>query len=68
MIDSIDLPGQSMVALAVLAGNEKDKGGDERVKVLSGRYWDTNDDLEQILERSGEIAEKDLYHLRIRKL
>jgi hypothetical protein len=51
-----------------LAGNEKDKGGDERAKVLSGRYWDTNDDLEQILERSGEIAEKDLYHLRIRKL
>jgi hypothetical protein len=68
MIDSIDLPGQSMVALAVLAANEKDKGGDERVKLLSGRYWDTNDDLEQILEKSGEIAERDLYHLRIRKL
>ncbi|KAH8777217.1 hypothetical protein BGZ57DRAFT_953036 [Hyaloscypha finlandica] len=68
MIDSIDLPAQSMVALAVLAGNEKDKGGDERVKRLSGRYWDVSDDLEQILEKSAEIAERDLYHLRIRKL
>lgn len=68
MIDSIELPAQSMVALAVLAGNEKGKGGDERVKALSGRYWDMNDDLEQILEKSGEIAERDLYHLRIRKL
>jgi hypothetical protein len=68
MIDSIDLPAQSMVALAVLAGNEKDEGGDERVKRLSGRFWDVSDDLEQILERSGDIAEKDLYHLRIRKL
>ena len=68
MIDSIDLPAQSMVALAVLVGNEKDKGGDERVKRLSGRYWDVSDDLEQILEKSAEIAERDLYHLRIRKL
>jgi hypothetical protein len=68
MIDSIDLPAQSMVALAVLAGNEKDKGGDERVKRLSGRYWDVSDDLEQILEKSAEIAERDLYHLRIWKL
>ena len=68
MIDSIDLPAQSMVALAVLAGNEKDKGGDKRVKRLSGRYWDVSDDLEQILEKSAEIAERDLYHLTIRKL
>ena len=32
MTDAIALPAQSMVALAVLAGNEKDKGGNERVK------------------------------------
>ena len=68
MTDDIELPAQSMVALAVLAGNNEDKGGDERVKVLSGRYWDVKEDLEQILEKSGEIAERDLYHLRIRKL
>lgn len=68
MTDDIELPAQSMVALAVLAGNDEDKGGDERVKVLSGRYWDVKEDLEQILEKSGEIAERDLYHLRIRKL
>jgi hypothetical protein len=68
MIDSIDLPAQSMVALAVLARNEKDKGGDERVKRLSGRYWDVSDDLERILEKSAEIAEWDLYHLRTGKL
>ena len=68
MIDDIALPAQGMVALAVLAGNGKDKGGDERVKLLSGRYLDLKDDLEQTLEKSGEIAERDLYHLRIRKL
>jgi hypothetical protein len=68
MVDSIDLPAQSMVALAVLARNEKDKGGDERVTRLSGRYWDVSDDLEQILEKSAEIAEWDLYHLRTGKL
>ncbi|KAN0102164.1 NAD(P)-binding protein [Hyaloscypha variabilis] len=68
MTDNIALPAQGMVALAVLAGNGKDKGGDERVKLLSGRYLDLKDDLEQILEKSGEIAERDLYHLRIRKL
>ncbi|KAE9369866.1 NAD(P)-binding protein [Stipitochalara longipes BDJ] len=68
MTDDIELPAQSMVALAVLAGNEKGKGVDERIKVLSGRYWDVKDDLEQILEKTEEIAERDLYHLRIRKL
>jgi len=68
MTDNIALPAQGMVALAVLAGNGKDKGGDERVKLLSGRYLDLKDDLEQTLEKSGEIAERDLYHLRIRKL
>jgi hypothetical protein len=68
MTDDIALPAQTMVALAVLAANEKDKGSDERVKLLSGRYLDLKDDLEQILEKSVEIAERDLYHSRIRKL
>jgi len=68
MTDDIALPAQGMVALAVLAGNGKDKGGDERVKLLSGRYLYLKDDLEQILEKSGEIAERHLYHLGIRKL
>jgi len=36
---SVELGAWSMVALTVLAGNEKEKGGDERVKVLSGLYF-----------------------------
>ena len=68
MNDTPELGAQSMVALAVLGGNEKGKGGDERVKVLSGRYWDAQDDLEEILNKAGEIEVRNLYQLRIRKL
>lgn len=68
MTETLELPAQSIVALAVLSGNEKGKGGDERIKALSGRYWNVTDDLEQILEKSAEIQERNLYHLRIRKL
>jgi len=53
-----------MVAIAAIAlGEARDK-----VKVLSGRYWDCQDDLGEILERGGEIEGKGLYQLRIRKL
>jgi len=68
MTDALELPAQSMVALAVLSVNEKDKGGDEKIKVLSGRYWDVGDDLEEILAKKDEIEERNLYQLRIRKL
>jgi hypothetical protein len=58
MTDTLELLAQSMVALDVLSGNEKGKGGDERVKVLSGRYWDVKDDLKQILEKEcGDTTE-----------
>lgn len=62
MVDTVDLPAWSMVALAVVAGN------DDRAGVLSGRYFDVTDDLGEILEKKKEIEEKGLYHLRIRKL
>jgi hypothetical protein len=38
------------------------------VRWLSGRYWDVQEDLEEILKRRQEVEEKDLYQLRIRKL
>jgi short-subunit dehydrogenase len=68
MTDTLELPAQSMVALAVLGLNGKGQGGDERVQVLSGRYWDVQDDLEEILGKKGEIEQRNLYQLRIRKL
>jgi len=61
MNDTQELSAQNVVTLAVLAGNEKREGGHERVTVLSGRYWDAQDDLEEILEEAGEIKEKNLY-------
>jgi short-subunit dehydrogenase len=66
MNDTVELPAWSMVTLAVLSG--EDEGKDERVKVLSGRYWDVEDDLGMLLEHTKEIEERGLYHLRTRKL
>jgi len=64
MITQLPLPANSMVALAALAtGGQK-----EKIEFLSGRYWDTEDDLEEIIAKEEEIKEKGLYQLRIRKL
>lgn len=63
MLTQLALPADSMVALAALL-----YGGDERVGVLSGRLWDVEDDLEEMLGKKEEIEEKGLYHLRTRKL
>jgi hypothetical protein len=63
MIDTLELPAQSMVALAVFSLNAKEKEGDDSVEVLSGRYWDVQDDLEEILTKKAEIEERDLYQL-----
>lgn len=62
MVDIVELPAWSMVALAALVGK------DERVGILSGRYLDVTDDLGELLEKNWEIEERGLYHLRIRKL
>jgi len=66
VLDKVELPAWSMVALAVLAGDGP--GKDERVDMLSGKYWDVNDDLGELLEKKKEIEEKNLYDLRVRKL
>ncbi|KUJ10797.1 NAD(P)-binding protein [Mollisia scopiformis] len=63
--DEPELAAWSMVALAVLAG----KDGDERVGVLSGRYWNVEEDLGELLERTREIEEGGgLYRLGIGRL
>ena len=61
MLDTLALAADSLVALAVYSG--KGEAG-----FLSGRYWDVEEDLENILGKKGEIEEKNLYHLKIRKL
>jgi short-subunit dehydrogenase len=64
MIDTEELAGHSMVALAArsLQGEE---GG---VGWLSGRFWDCEEDLEELIAKREEIEEKGLYQLRIQKL
>lgn len=63
-----ELPAWSMVALAVLHGNGEGEGGDKRIGVLGGRYWDVCDDLGELLDREKEIEAGNIGHLRIRKL
>jgi short-subunit dehydrogenase len=64
MDDTTALPADSMVALAALSqGNEK-----ERIGVLSGRYWDVQDDLEELLAQQEGIQKRGLYQLRVRRL
>jgi len=64
MTDTLELPGHSMVALAA-----RSLQGDEgRVNWLSGRFWDCEEDLEELIAKKEEIEKKGLYHLRIRKL
>jgi len=64
MDDTTALPADSMVALASLMQGEER----EKVSVLSGRYWDVQDDLEQLLAQEEEIQRRDLYQLRVRRL
>lgn len=54
----VELPADTLVALTVL-GEE-----DERVKVLSGRYYDSTWNLEKVIERGAEILEKDLLRIK----
>jgi NAD(P)-dependent dehydrogenase (short-subunit alcohol dehydrogenase family) len=63
MIDEPELAAQTFVALAVLASE-----GDEKVKTLSGRYFDVEDDLEEVLNKYEEIEKRDLYKLGLKKL
>lgn len=63
MDDTAALPADSMVALAGLTFQDVEKVG-----VLSGRYWDVQDDLEEVLAKSDEIQKRSLYHLRVRRL
>ena len=60
MNDTLALAADSMVALAVYSG----KG---EATFLSGRYWDVEEDLAQIMAKKEEIEAKDLYMLRITK-
>jgi NADP-dependent 3-hydroxy acid dehydrogenase YdfG len=62
MDTKLPLPADSMVALAGSVG--KGKG----VEMLSGRLWDVEDDLEEIIAKTDDIEDRGLYHLRIRKL
>ena len=62
MTDTESLPADSMVALAALTE------GEGRARLLSGRYWDVQDDLEEILGERERIEREGLYQLRIRKL
>jgi hypothetical protein len=58
------LKPDSMVALASFTQGEER----EEMRFLSGRYWDVQDDLEEILGQQKEIETRDLYQLRIRRL
>jgi len=69
LTDTKELAAWSMVALAVCASCEVGAGGgDRRVEVLAGRYWDAGDDLGEILEQAEEIEKRDLYRLTFKKL
>lgn len=61
MIDTMELAADSLVALAVYS-----QKGD--ATFLSGRYWDVEEDLAEILAKKGEVEEKNLYMLKIKKL
>ncbi|KAG0647400.1 Short chain dehydrogenase mpl6 [Hyphodiscus hymeniophilus] len=61
MVDTLELAADSLVALAAYS----DKG---EATFLSGRYWDVQEDLGQILEKKQEIEERSLYVLKIKKL
>lgn len=63
LVDEPELAAQTFVALAVLATE-----GDERVRTLSGRYFDVEEDLEEVLDRYEEIEKGDLYKLGLKKL
>lgn len=63
MDDTTALPADSMVALAGLTLDDPAKVG-----ILSGRYWDVQDDLEQLLAHEQVIKNQTLYHLRVRRL
>lgn len=64
MNDTLALPADSMLALASLSQGEDI----EKVRFLSGRYWDVQDNLEEIISQQEEIEKRDLYQLRIRRL
>lgn len=68
MVDEPELAAQTFVALAVKGLKGEGEGGDKRVEVLSGRYFDVEDDLEEVLGRSGEIEKRDLYKLGLKRL
>jgi len=60
--DTVELAADTIVALAVLGtGGEN---GDERVKVLSGRYYDSTWDLEKIIAQGEDILNKDLLRVK----
>jgi short-subunit dehydrogenase len=61
MPDTVELAADSMVALAVYS-NKGEPG------FLSGRYWNVEEDLGEILAKKAEIEERNLYHLKIKKL
>ena len=41
---------------------------EDKAGFLSGRYWDVEEDLGEILGKAKEIEERNLYQLKIKKL